>query len=89
MFPSPSSKAILGSSSAEAGVPVPPAGCCQTAPLTPIDPPSHQDYVYQPFHDVLPYADFSLTLRVRDVPQLLDLLKAVPHDQLMQYRRNL
>ena len=53
------------------------------------DPPSHQDYVYQPFHDVLPYSDFSLTLRVRDVPQLLDLLKAVPYDQLMQYRRSL
>ena len=45
--------------------------------------------MYQPFHDVLPYADFSLTLRVRDVPHLLDLLKAVPHDQLMQYRRSL
>ena len=54
-----------------------------------LTPPSHQDYVYQPFHDVLPYSDFSLTLRVRDVPQLLDLLKAVPYDQLMQYRRSL
>ena len=45
--------------------------------------------MYQPFEDVLPYSDFSITLRVKDIPFLLDILAAVPLEQLLQYRRAL
>ena len=45
--------------------------------------------MYQPLEDVLYYPDFSLTLPIRDIPQMLEILEAVPHEQRLQYRRNL
>ena len=45
-----------------------------------------QDHVYQPFADVLPYPEFSITLGVKDIPNLLDILEAVPVEDIEQYR---
>ena len=42
-----------------------------------------------PLDDVLHYPDFSLRLPKSDVPQLMEILRAVPPEQIQKYRRNL
>ena len=48
-----------------------------------------QDHVYQPLSDVLDYDDFSLTISIKDMPHLLEILEAVSLEDLERYRRNL
>ena len=43
--------------------------------------------MYQPLEDVLPYHEFSIMLRVKDVPDLIQILEAIPLEDLEQYRR--
>ncbi len=48
-----------------------------------------QDYVYQPFDQIIDYSTIGLTLRVKEVPLLLDILQAVSHEEIQGYRRAL
>ena len=45
--------------------------------------------MYQPFEDLLDYSEFSLKLRVKDMPDLLGLLESIPQEELERYRQNL
>ncbi len=49
-----------------------------TCPSASLGPPVHvrvQDFVAQPFHDMLPWARMSLRVRHQDIPLLLDMLR--------------
>ncbi|GAX72704.1 hypothetical protein CEUSTIGMA_g160.t1 [Chlamydomonas eustigma] len=48
-----------------------------------------QEFVHQPFDDVLDYEEFALRLRVEDIPQLLEILKSVSKDQIQSYREKM
>jgi hypothetical protein len=48
-----------------------------------------QEHVYQSFEDVIPYSDFAITLSVRDIPYLLQILEAVPFEQIIEYRKQM
>jgi hypothetical protein len=41
------------------------------------------------FEEVLPYDQMAIRLRVRDAPHMLGILEAVPHAQILAYRREL
>ena len=55
------------------------------APLS----PHLQEFVHQAFDDVLNYEDFSIRLNVADMPNLVDILKAVTPEQIMRYRQKM
>jgi hypothetical protein len=48
-----------------------------------------QEYVHQAYADVIPYADIAITLSVKDMPNLLQILEAVPFEQIIEYRRQM
>jgi hypothetical protein len=48
-----------------------------------------QDHVHQPLYDVLDYPSFSLTMRVKDIPFMLDTLAAVQLEEIARYRKSL
>jgi len=50
-------------------------------------PVTVQDHVHQPFDEVLPYQEFSIQMRVEDVPDMLDVLAAVDKDTIIRMRR--
>ena len=45
--------------------------------------------MHPPLGDVLDYSAFSIILRVKDLPNLLDILAAIPLDQVQSYRREM
>ena len=48
-----------------------------------------QEHVHQAFDDVLNYEEFSIRLNVADMPNLVDILKAVTPEQIMRYRQKM
>ncbi|EFJ48508.1 acetylglucosaminyltransferase [Volvox carteri f. nagariensis] len=48
-----------------------------------------QDYVYQAFEDFLPYEDFSVRMRLADVPHMIDLLRSYSEADLARLRLGL
>ncbi len=52
-------------------------------------PVTVQEHVHQAFDDVLPYQDFSLVLAIKDMPNFLDILDAVPKEDILRYREEL
>ncbi|GIL47983.1 hypothetical protein Vafri_4706 [Volvox africanus] len=48
-----------------------------------------QDNVYQPFEDFLPYEEFSVRMRLADVPHMVELLRTYTEDQLAKLRLGL
>jgi hypothetical protein len=48
-----------------------------------------QDYVYQPFFDVLPYESFSVILRKADLPQLMEILRSIDTESVRNMRSSL
>lgn len=45
--------------------------------------------MHQAFDDVLNYEEFSMRLNVADMPNLVDILKAVTPEQIMRYRQKM
>ncbi len=61
---------------------------------SPTHPPTHphthmQEFVHQPFDEILHYEDFSLRLSVSDMPQLLEILKSVTDEEIQRFRKNM
>lgn len=52
-------------------------------------PVTIQDYVHQPFDDIIDYNEIGIRIRTKDVPQLIDILQSVTPDQIQAYRRAL
>jgi len=48
-----------------------------------------QDHVHQPYEDVLPYEDFSIRVAKRELPHLIDILRAVSPEELHRLRRGM
>ncbi|GAX86293.1 hypothetical protein CEUSTIGMA_g13705.t1 [Chlamydomonas eustigma] len=48
-----------------------------------------QDHVHQPFEDILPYQQFSVRLRVKDVPSIVSILRSYSDEQLAVMRYEL
>ena len=54
------------------------------------DPPTPmQDHAYQIFEDILQYPEIGITLGTKDIPHLLEILEAVPLEEIDQYRRKM
>ncbi len=45
-----------------------------------------QDHVYQPFEDVLPLHKFTVRLSVRDVPDIIPILRSYSDEQILAMR---
>ena len=45
--------------------------------------------MYQPLEDVLDYPSFSIKLGVKDIPVLLEILEAVPQEEIDRFRRKM
>lgn len=45
-----------------------------------------QDHVLQPFEDVLPYHEFTVRLSMKDIPNILPILRSYSSDQINAMR---
>ncbi len=48
-----------------------------------------QEHVHQYFEDALPYPEFSMVLRIADMPQLLEILESITSEEIQEKRRKM
>jgi hypothetical protein len=66
---------------------------CHPTPLKPTGlptlPANLQDHVYQPYEDIIPYADFSIRLPNSDLPRIRELLGGVTPEEWLHLHEGL